>query len=246
MVMKLFAAILLSLLVSACATQPEATSPPPSAAVGKTVDAGAPLVQQAAVLIAAKRPAQALPLADQAIAYYESTYRKSAPLVYSARWPVESMLYALEGHKANTNSRVYGIEWGLAYFLRGFALVDLHRLPEARAAFDDAIKLSPRNSKYLSERAEVDIAERNWRPALEGFQKALESADLSPPELKTAETTRALRGMAFAQIELGNLDTAQALHERALQLDPGNEKSLNELRYIQSRKARLPGPGRPI
>ena len=238
MVMKFFAAILLSLLVSACATQPKTTSPPPSAAAGKTVDAGAPLVQQAGALIAAKKPAQALPVADQAIAYYESTYRKSATLVYSARWPTESMLYVLEGLNAKADSRVYGIEWGFAYFLKGFALVDLHRFPEARAAFDEAIKLSPRNSKYLSERAEVDIAERNWRPALEMFQKALEAAELSPPEVKTAETTRALRGMAFAQIELGNLDAAKALHERVLQLEPGNEKSLNELRYIQQQKAR--------
>lgn len=237
MVTKFFAVILLSLLLSACATKPEASSPPPSAA-GQKTDAGAALVQQATESVAAKKPAQALLLADKAIAYYESTYRKSGATAYSARSAAESLLYAMEGVKANTSVQVYDIEWSLAYFLRGFSLVDLHRIPEARIAFDAAIKLSPRNSAYLSERAETDIAERNWQGALETFQKALDAAEISPPERKTAETTRALRGMAYAQIELGNLDAAKALHERALQLDPGNEKSLNELRYIQNQKAR--------
>lgn len=238
MVMKFFAATLVALLLSACATKPEVSSaPPPSTAIPKT-DAGAALVQQAAAFIAAKQPAQALPLADKAIAYYESTYRKSDALAYAARSAPESLLYAIQGYNEKTPTQVYGIEWSLAYFLRGFALVDLHRIPEARAAYDAAIKLSPRNSAYLSERAETDIAERNWQSALEIFEKALDAAAISPPDRKTAETTRALRGMAFAQVELGNLDEAKALHERALQLDPGNRKSLNELRYIQNLKAR--------
>jgi len=240
MVMKFFAAILLSLLVSACATKPEASSPPPPLTAVPKTDAGAALVQQAGEAVAAKRPAQALLLADKAIAYYESTYRKSDVLAYASRSAPESLLYAMQGYKEKTPAQVYGIEWSLAYFLKGFALVDLHRIPEARAAYDAAIKLSPRNSAYLSERAEADIAERNWQSALEIFQKALDATDLSPPERKTAETTRALRGMAFAQIELGNLDMAKALHERVLQLDPGNEKSLNELRYIQNQKTRYP------
>lgn len=233
--MKFFAAILLSLLLSACATKPNVPAPLP-AAQAKSPDAGTALIEQAAVFLAAKKPAQALPLADQAIAYYESTYRKSGVLVFSSRSLPESMLYAMEGAKAKMSAQVYGIEWGLAYFLKGFALVDLHRIPEAKAAYDAAIRLSPNNSKYLSERAEIDAVERNWQKALEAFQKALDAADLSPPQLKTAETTRALRGMAFAQIELGNPAAAKALHERVLQLDPKNEKSLNELRYIQNQK----------
>lgn len=233
--MKFFAAILLSLLLSACATKPNVPAAPP-AAQAKSVDAGTALVAQAAVFLNTKKPAQALPLADQAIAYYESTYRKSGVLVFSARSLPESMLYALEGAEAKMSAQVYGVEWGLAYFAKGFALVDLHRIPEAKVAYDAAIKLSPRNSKYLSERAQIDIVERNWQKALEAFQKALDAADLSPPQLKTAETTRALRGMAFAQVELGNLAAAKALHERVLQLDPKNEMSLNELRYIQNQK----------
>jgi tetratricopeptide (TPR) repeat protein len=241
MVMKFFAAALLSLLVSACATQPETASPPnplpPLAAVPKA-DPGAALVRQAGEAVAAKKPAEALLLADKAIAYYEGTYRRNGVIAYAARSAPESLFYAVLGPKEKTSVHVYGIDWSLAYFLKGFALVDLHRIPEARAAYDAAIQLSPRNSAYLSERAETDIAERHWQSALEIFQRALDTAEISPPDRKTAETTRALRGMAFAQIELGNLDAAKALHERVLQLEPGNEKSLHELRYIQQQKAR--------
>ena len=44
--------------------------------------------------------------------------------------------------------------------------------------------------------------------------------------------------MAFAQVELGNLDAAKALHERVLRIEPANPISLNELRYIRDLEAK--------
>jgi len=148
---------------------------------------------------------------------------------------METLVYVLEGPKANRPTKVHGPGWSLAYFAAGFALVDLHRNREAKEAFDAAIRLSPRNSKYLSERAHIDALEHNWRASLDGFKNSLDAVEFTPWDTKIPETTRALRGMAYAQIELGDLDAARALHGRVLELDPANTMSRDELRYIADR-----------
>jgi tetratricopeptide (TPR) repeat protein len=191
-------------------------------------------------LTAAKEPAKVLPLADEPIGYYEKTCCKAGERVYSARWPVESLLYVMQTATAipDAPAKAYSEWWGMAYFLKGFALVDLQRLGQAKIAFDAATALAPGNSKYISERGNLEALQHNWPASLESFRLALEAVDMSPPELKTGEMTRALRGMAYAQIELKNLDEAEGLHQRVLQLDPTNVISLKELRYIRSQRAR--------
>lgn len=105
--------------------------------------------------------------------------------------------------------------------------------------------LAPHNSHYLSERAEVYASQKDWATSLREFRAALAAAEVTPPELKNRELTRALRGMAFAQIELQNLDEAEALHRRVLQIDPNDAISLRELQYIRTLRARknLPPAG---
>jgi tetratricopeptide (TPR) repeat protein len=233
MSVKLCVAFLLSLLVCAFAPSPGALAASPAEAAGNP-DAADALVRRAAELVGARNHAQALPLLDEAIARYERAYRRPGVLVYSARSGPENLAYALAGHEKNIPIHVYGAEWGLAYFLRGFALIDLDRVPEAKAAYDAAIALSPRNSQYLSERAHIHAIERDWPGSLRAFDEALRAVELTPAPLYIQEQTRALRGMAFAQVELGNLDAAKTLHARVLRIDPANPMSMNELRYIRN------------
>lgn len=252
---KTSAALLLSLLLAACATQPEGKVEPAAQATASAKpapttsdednDANAQRVLRALSLIQAKKPAEALPLAQQAVAEYEKRYRKSGVISFSSRSLVETLVYLGQAASANTPAKVHGPWFGLAYFTQGFALVDLHRIPEARQAFDAAILLSPQNSKYLSERGNIDALEKNWRASFDRFKQALDAAQLSPEQVKTSETTRALRGMAFAKIELGDLDAAKALHERVLALDPANAMSRSELRYIEGQRNRPPKPRAP-
>lgn len=252
---KRFAVVAGVLLLAACAAPnaPTPSSAPaaPSAALepqGPGADAGMSLrLQQAGQLMMAKKPAEALPVIDEVIAYFEKNYRQSTERVYSARWPTESLLYVLEASQAvpPTTARVYGATWGDAYFLKGYVLVELHRPEDAKAALTAAVALSPRNSRYLSERAEVYASQKDWNTSLREFRAALAAADFTPPALKNRELTRALRGMAFAQIELQDLDEAEALHRRVLQIDPNDAISLKELQYIRTLRARKslpPGP----
>ncbi len=198
---KACAALLLSLLLGACATQPEArieaatqataAAKPAPAASDEDNDANAQLVLRSLSLIQAKKPAEALPLARQAVAEYEKRYRESGVISYSSRSFVETIAYLGQAASANTPAKVHGPWFGLAYFTQSFALVDLHRNPEARQAFDAAIPLSPQNSKYLSERGNIDALEKNWRASFDRFKQALDAAQLSPEQVKTSETTRA-------------------------------------------------------
>jgi tetratricopeptide (TPR) repeat protein len=249
---KLFAAFALTLLLAACATPNAPTPPSASTATSKpqTPDDDAGMdrrLERAGQWVLARKSAEALPLLDEVIAHFERKYRNGAERAYSARSPAESLLYLLEASKAQppTGARVYAATWGQAYFLKGYALVELRRLDDAKAALTSAIDLAPHNSQYRSERGQVYAYQRDWRTSLQEFRAARDAAEFTPPELKNRELTRALRGMAFAEVELQNLDEAEAIHKRVLQIDPNDAISLKELRYIRTLRARKnlsPGP----
>lgn len=238
---KLLMALLLATTLGACANKPASHVAPAAAGTtnssssAQVETANLRLLAQAAALVQAKKPAEALALAQSVVASFERLYRQDGVLSYSARSQIETLIYVLEGPKRSMSTVVHGPGWGLAYFMKGFALVDLQRLEEAKQAFDMAIELSPRNSKFLSERANIDVLERRWQASFDRFKEALDAAEMSPPDVKLSEFTRALRGMAFAQVELGDLKEAKALHERVLALDPDNAISKRELRFIEGR-----------
>ena len=233
----------LLLLLAAC-TAPvpvpnDASATAGTSTVKKDPDADAKkLLQTATEHILAKEPAKALPLLDQTLAYYERTYRQTGSRAYSARFLVESLAYVADASQAKVDAKACSEEWGAAYYYKAYALIDLQRVVEAKIALDAAIGLAPRNARYLSERGHVDAMERNWPASLKTFQKAVEAAEFSPPAQKLQETTRALRGVAFAQVELKNLTAAEALHRRVLQLDPNDVVSKKELQYIQRLRGR--------
>jgi tetratricopeptide (TPR) repeat protein len=200
-------------------------------------------LQTAIAAINAKASAKAIPSLDETIAYYEKANRQPGTRAYSARSPVEGLAYMMDASQAKITARTYTEEWGAAYYYKAYALIDLARVAEAKTALDAAIELAPRNARYLSERGHIDAVERNWPASLMTFKKALEACELSPADVKLQETTRALRGMAFAQVELKDLAGAEALHRRVLELDPADVVSRKELQYIQKLRARPAGRG---
>jgi tetratricopeptide (TPR) repeat protein len=201
------------------------------------------LVQSAFAQIKAKEPAKALVLANDAISYFEESYRQAGTRAYSARTHSEGLVYVLESAQAKTSAKSYAQAWGAAYYLKAYALIDLQRVPEAKVALDAAIDLAPRNAQYLAERGHIEALEHNWPASLATFQKALDAVEFSPPEVKLTETTRALRGLAFAKVELKDLDAAEALHKRVLQMDPTDVISPKEIQYIRGLRARSSASG---
>jgi len=198
-------------------------------------------VDAAAKLLQRGKPAEAIDDLDKVIAHFEALRKDKTDLAYCARSPAESLVYLLEATVGKTPASVYGPAACDAYFLRGYALVELGRNGEARAALERAVQLAPREAHYRSELAELYARERNWNDALAAFDASATVAEKSTEQdRKNAELGRALRGKGFVLVELGRLDEAEAMYRRCLALDPADKKAMNELRYVQSRQQKQP------
>lgn len=172
---------------------------------------------------------------EPVIQEYETRYRDGETRVFSTANPVESLVYMLEAANAPTkkNAAVFSANWGLAYYLKGYALVELKRPVEAAAALDAAIGLAPRNSQFLAERGQLFLTEKRWAEAQKIFIAAEAAArEFSPPQARNAALGRALRGHAYTLIELEQLDEAEKLYTQCLQLNKDDRMAQGQLRYI--------------
>jgi tetratricopeptide (TPR) repeat protein len=179
----------------------------------------------------------ALRYADQVIEYYESSYKGALQRVYSAENSAQAEVYAaLPGPQP---VEVIDGLWAAAWFMKGWSLEGLKRFPEARTALETAIALSPSNSQYLSELAYTYQVDHAYDKALPLFVKATQAAEQArDPATNTVNLTRAWRGQAYCLVEQGKWDEAETLYGKAIALDPRDQKSKNELEYIQRNKKR--------
>ena len=198
------------------------------------------------VLLDQHKPAQAITEHfDKVIRHYEARYRNAKDRIYCARTHAESLAYlmmAADQHDRDGTSpdaTVIDSTWSDAYFLKAYALVELEQPAEARKLLERALELSPMNSAYLSESAHLDQMDKDWNAALDKFRRATEAAEMTPEDFTVYETTRALRGQGFALIELNRLEEAKSMYYKALELDPDDEGSKHELRYIERMEANL-------
>ena len=132
---------------------------------------------------------------------------------------------------------VLGPGWCQAVFGRGFALIDLHRGDEAEPLLAWAVKMAPTRAHYLNEYAELFKSRREWQRSYDLFARAAEVAKSGPDSTDKSVEARALRGMGFTKIELGELDEAEQLFKRSLSLQPNNAGALSELEYIARKKS---------
>lgn len=201
--------------------------------------AGDARLAQAVKLIAGRQPAGALPLLDQVIAEHEGKYRSDGRTIYfSARALGEGFVYATLAGAAKKRGIVLNGDWAEAYFLKGFALVDLNRADEAIKWFDKAAALAPMNSQILAERAEWYKSRRDWKKAYREFDSARSASGFADEQDQASQQGRALRGMAFVRIEQGKLDEAERLLGEALKLDPADKRAREELELIATMRRR--------
>lgn len=174
------------------------------------------------------------------IEYYEGKY--SGQKVYCARTSQESLLYLAQAASDNTSAIVIEPTWAQAYFLKSYASLDLGRKDEANKWLNSALALSPANSGYNSELAHLNQLQMNWPEALALYKKAEEYANsFSPDTLKNFELLRAKRGIAYVLVEQGKLEEAKALYKECLAIDPNDEKSKGEIKYIQNLESKKSG-----
>ena len=191
-------------------------------------------------LVQSKKSAEGIQIFDSVASGYESKYKDKNTKYYSSRSPAETLFYTLDAANSNKGSTtVVSGNWGYAYYLKGYALLDLGRVAEAKAQLQRAVTLSPQNSQFLSELGHVYQLEKNWQSSLQIFQRAEGAAkEFSPANARNAELGRAWRGMGFAYVELNRLDDAEAMYRKCLELDKNDAAAMRELRYVQGVKAK--------
>ncbi len=205
------------------------------------------LIEEGRTLVTKKQPQEAIANCDKVIALFKSYYGNSKEKVYCARSSAETLGYLLQAsadmdkgkfEKGKKNAIVLSSTWASAYFLKGYALQDLSRIAEAKAALKLALELSPWSSLYLSELGSVYKLEKNWREAKKTFEMAEEQAALSPGDLKAGELGLARRGLGYVLVELGHLAEAEKKYQQCLKDDPNDTKAAAELEYVRRLQAK--------
>jgi tetratricopeptide (TPR) repeat protein len=209
-----------------------------AAAPAATPDPDQVQVDRAADLIQKGKPGEAVALLDTLIAAQERARAHETRMVFCARSLVESIFYTGRATQEKKSAVVLPQSSCYSLFLKGFALIDLNRSDEAKAWLERAVAMAPSNSHFLGELGEWYKDRHDLDRAWTYFQRASEAANLSPPERKTFDKTRALRGLGWISVERGKLDEAEALYRQCLELNPDDSHAKSELDYIAQQRGK--------
>ena len=222
-------------------------------------------LEQAAQRIDEGRPREAIALIDGVIAEYETRYPDSGETRwYVAQTTEETLAYLARSkieESASTrprNAATLTVLWVEAYYMKGYALVELSAgtgaykatkaggtpdsdpelLQQARAAFERGLQLEPYHARTLSELGNIQQVQHDWEGMLRTFTAAEEAAAFSPASEQNRIYGRAKRGVGYALIELGRLDEAEAKYRECLKIDPSDATAKDELDYIRRQRAK--------
>jgi tetratricopeptide (TPR) repeat protein len=189
-------------------------------------------------LIDAKNPAAAIPKCDAIISAYKAYYGSRKEKIYCGRSGTETLGALLKAAADRKNAIALSPTWADAYYLKAYALQDEHRLSDAKATLQLALKLSPFNSQYLAELGEIYALEKNWSKAMKAFDEAEDNAKLGPQDTQRDELARARRGQGYVLVELGKLDQAEKKYQQCVAANPNDAKAKAELGYVREQKAK--------
>jgi tetratricopeptide (TPR) repeat protein len=174
---------------------------------------------------------------DPVIEHYERTYRDSDKHVYAARNQMQSILYLALPHDDKKDVEVLDSTWSDAYLLKAYALTELRRLGDAQTALERAVALSPFTADYVSELAYTYQVQGQCDRSISSYREAESIAQIgSDDSTKTSDLTRAWRGQGYCLVENGQLDEAEKLYRKCLELDPSDTKAKGEIEYIKRKR----------
>lgn len=225
----------MSIAVLSLAMQAVAASPPttPSSAEARNE----PRLRTAAQLLKDGQPQAALDVVTVALAAYDADHAGEKRRLYCGMSPQESILYLAMAAKDKVDAVALPPGYCTALYLKGYALVDLGRIAEAKATYRQVIALAPMYAQYQTELGQLIRLEKDWPRMLSTCEQAGQAAALAPPDIKPMQQTAALRCQGYALVEEHKLGEAEKRYREALRIDPNDRKAEGELRYIAQQRA---------
>ncbi|MFM5922857.1 MAG: tetratricopeptide repeat protein [Novosphingobium sp.] len=196
-------------------------------------------LDQAVNLLLAGKPKEAEAIFSAIIADFEKTHDPALPYrcAYSDTAKA-TIAYTLEDLKGKPFT-LGGDVWCVALWGKGFALIDLNRSDEAGTFLARSVEMAPVNAHYINEYAEWYKPRRDWKTSYALFERAWRTVDHDSKGPNRTVAARALRGMAYNQIELGDLDRAEQLYKQSLEYEPEAAGKVNaELQFIAQQRAK--------
>lgn len=124
-----------------------------------------------------------------------------------------------------------------AHFGKGYALIDLGRGDLAEGELRMAMEMAPGNAHFANEYAELFKSRREWEQGYDAFAHAWAIADKDTAGPDADLAARALRGMGYTKMQLGDLDEAARLFRQSQDFEPRSEAAKIELGNIARKQA---------
>ena len=196
-----------------------------------------PRLLTAAQLLKDHQPQQALDILTIALAAYDTNHAGEKRRLYCGMSPTETLGYMLMAANDKVSAVAVAPGYCTAFYMKGYALVDLGRLAEAKATYRQVLALAPMHAQYLTEYGQLSRLEKDWPTML---STCVRSADLAATAGTDAALAKgaALRCQGYALVEEHKLDEATARYREALLLNPGDALSQRELKYIADQRAK--------
>ena len=217
-------------------TQATPPAPTPSPPIGIEAQ-NEPRLATAAQLLKDHQPQPALDILTIVLTAYDADHAGEKRRLYCGMSMPETLLYLSMAAKDKTNAVALGPGYCTALYMKGYALIDLGQLAEARATYQQVIALAPMHAQYLTEYGQLSRLDKDWPTMLSTCERSAGMAELSGGDAMLAKGA-ALRCQGYALVEEHKLDEAEARYREALRLNPNDAKSQGELKYIAGQRAK--------
>lgn len=218
----------------------QAAPAPPAAKPPSLDERMTPQIQAAAQAVRAHQPQVAVDTLAPVLAAYDADHARETRRIYCAMSAPETLLYLMMAAKDKVSAVAVPPGYCTALYLKGYALVDLGRVAEARGIYEHLLVLAPMYAQYQTEYGQLFRREKDWPRMLAICTKAGDAAKIADPAIKPMQQGAALRCQGYALVELHRYDEAEKRYRDALALNAKDAIAQHELDYIAQQRAKAP------
>jgi len=183
-------------------------------------------VEKIMELIYKKKFAEVEKILDSVIHAFEANYTKKNSIIISVKTRKEFDDYV------NTNGYMNAVwldySYRNAYYYKAFIAIELEQYNQAIVILKELLSISPNDPQIFTELGGIYNKTGRADKGLLEYQKAYKIA-----KQDNHYAAVALRGMGFSYVELRDITKARESYQMSLEIEPGNEIAVNELRYIE-------------